>query len=129
MTNNAFNKPDARVGFIGLGLMGSRFLRRLNAEGWTVRGWNRSQTATIPLRNYGFDIDDRLAVLVCNSDVLLSSLADDNAVRAVYLGEGGVFANVKPGTVILEMSTITPVLSALLHHEARKHGTALLDLP
>jgi 3-hydroxyisobutyrate dehydrogenase len=129
MINNAYNKPDARLGFIGLGLMGSRFLRRLNAEGWNVRGWNRSRTATLPLKKYGFAIDDTLPDLVRGSDVLLSSLANDDAVRATYLGEDGVFTNVQPGTTILEMSTISPDLSALLHQEARKRGAEMIDLP
>jgi 3-hydroxyisobutyrate dehydrogenase-like beta-hydroxyacid dehydrogenase len=126
---NMFRKEDTKLGFIGLGLMGSRFLRRLNAEGWSTRGWNRSQATTAALRNYGLQIEETLAGLVHGSDVLLSSLADDKAVRAVYLGEDGVFAHVEPKTVILEMSTISPGLSALLHQEAAKHGANLIDLP
>src|SRR5579864_4063181 len=94
-------KENAKLGFIGLGLMGSRFLRRLNSEGWSVRGWNRSRTPTLSPRNYGFQIDETLPSLVHDSDVLLSSLADDSAVRAVYLGEDGVFAHVQAQTVIL----------------------------
>jgi 3-hydroxyisobutyrate dehydrogenase len=129
MIDNMFNKHNTRLGFIGLGLMGSRFLRRLNAEGWTVRGWNRSRAATLPLKKYGFAIDDKLANTVHGSDVLLSSLADDDAVRATYLGEDGVFANLQSGTTILEMSTISPDLSVLLHHEARKRGADLMDVP
>src|ERR1700722_5975269 len=111
MIENGFNKHNTKLGFIGLGLMGSRFLRRLNAEGWSVRGWNRSRAATVPLKKYGFAIYDALGDLVRGSDVLLSSLANDDAVRAVYLGEDGVFANVQHGTTILEMSTISPDLS------------------
>jgi 3-hydroxyisobutyrate dehydrogenase len=107
MTDNTFNKSNTKLGFIGLGLMGSRFLRRLNAKGWTVRGWNRSRPSTLPFKKYGFTIDDTLAHLVRGSDVLLSSLASDDAVRAVYLGEDGVFTNIKSGTTILEMSTIS----------------------
>ena len=122
-------KENAKLGFIGLGLMGSRFLRRLNAEGWRIRGWNRSRTTTLALRNYGFQIDETLPSLVRGSDVLLSSLADDNAARAVYLGEDGVFAHLQPGTIILEMSTISLELSALLHEEAAKLGANLIDLP
>src|SRR3954464_3740408 len=115
MIDSTFNKSNTRLGFIGLGLMGSRFLRRLNAEGWMVRGWNRSRVATRPLRDYGFAIADSLPDLVHESDVLLSSLANDDAVRAAYLGEDGVFANIKSGTTILEMSTLSPDVSALLH--------------
>jgi len=129
MMENAFNKRNTRLGFIGLGLMGSGFLRRLNAKGWNVRGWNRSRAATLPLKMYGFAIDDTLADLVRGTDVLLSSLADDDAVRAAYQGEDGVFANVQAGTTILEMSTISPDLSAVLHQEARKRGANLMDLP
>ena len=129
MTDKIFNREITRLGFIGLGLMGSRFVRRLNAEGWNVRGWNRSRAATVPLRKYGIAIHDELGELVRGSDVLLSSLADDNAVRAVYMGEDGVFTNVQPGTTILEMSTISPELSELLHEEARKRGAKLMDAP
>jgi 3-hydroxyisobutyrate dehydrogenase-like beta-hydroxyacid dehydrogenase len=127
--SNILRKENAKLGFIGLGLMGSRFLRRLSAEGWAVRGWNRSRTTTVALRNYGIQIEEALPNLVRSSDVLLSSLADDNAVRAIYLSEDGVFAHVQPGTIILEMSTISPELSALLHKEAAKRGASLIDLP
>ena len=127
--NSILRKENTKLGFIGLGLMGSRFLRRLNAEGWDVRGWNRSRTTTLALREFGVQIEEALPNLIRSSDVLLSSLADDNAVRAIYLGEDGVFAHVQPQTVILEMSTISPDLSALLHREAAKHGASLIDLP
>lgn len=129
MIDKSYNQHKTKLGFIGLGLMGSRFVRRLNAEGWNIRGWNRSRAATLPLKKYGFAIDDKLADLVRESDVLLSSLANDDAVRAIYLGKDGVFMNARPGTTILEMSTISPGLSALLHQEAPKHGVDLMDLP
>ncbi len=126
--STTLSKESTKLGLIGLGLMGSRFLRRLNAEGWNVRGWNRSRDAILPLKKYGLQIEETLSGLVGKSEVLLSSLADDNAVRAVYFGENSVFANVQPQTIILEMSTISPDLSALLHREAAKRGANLLDL-
>ncbi|MFZ0747541.1 MAG: NAD(P)-dependent oxidoreductase [Terracidiphilus sp.] len=129
MNDTILRKENTNLGFIGLGLMGSRFLRRLHAEGWRVRGWNRSRTATLALREDGFQIEETLPSLVQGSDVLLSSLANDDAVRAVYLGDDGLFAHVQPQTVILEMSTISPDLSALLHREAAKRGAKLIDLP
>jgi 3-hydroxyisobutyrate dehydrogenase-like beta-hydroxyacid dehydrogenase len=127
--NNRLRKENTKLGLIGLGLMGSRFLRRLHAEGWHVRGWNRSRSTTVDLRKYGFEIEETLSAVVQGSDVLLSSLADDNAVRAVYLGEDGVFAHIEPLTTILEMSTISPSLSALLHREAAKRAVEFIDLP
>jgi 3-hydroxyisobutyrate dehydrogenase-like beta-hydroxyacid dehydrogenase len=60
--------------------------------------------------------------------VILSSLANDAAVRSVYLDKGGVFSAAEPGTVILEMSTISPELSRNLHQEARTRGMKFLDV-
>jgi 3-hydroxyisobutyrate dehydrogenase len=126
---STLRKENTRVGFMGLGLMGSRFLRRLNSDGWNATGWNRNRENAGVLRKDGLQIEDELSRVVKGSDVLLSSLADDSAVRAVYLGEDGVFAHIEPTTVILEMSTISPALSALLHQEATKHSVSLIDLP
>ena len=69
-----------------------------------------------------------VAELVVASDVLLSSLANDEAVYSVYLSEGGVFSAAKRGTIILEMSTISPELSRLLHRQACTLGLNFLDL-
>jgi 3-hydroxyisobutyrate dehydrogenase-like beta-hydroxyacid dehydrogenase len=69
-----------------------------------------------------------MTTLVAESDVILSSLANDAAVRSVYLDKGGVFSTAKPGTIILEMSTISPELSRLLHQEAAKRHIDLLDV-
>ena len=65
---------------------------------------------------------------MADSDVILSSLANDAAVRSVYLDKGGVFSSVQSGTVILEMSTISPELSRNLHREARTKGVNFLDV-
>jgi 3-hydroxyisobutyrate dehydrogenase-like beta-hydroxyacid dehydrogenase len=66
--------------------------------------------------------------LVAESNVVLSSLANDEAVHSMYFGKGGVFSAAKRGTIILEMSTISPELSRLLHREACTLGISFLDL-
>ena len=108
MSGIRLNKLKVRVGLIGLGLMGSRLARRLHSNGWNIRAWNRSPRPADELRKDGIAIAPSLADLVTASDVILSSLANDDAVRSVYLGKGGVFSAAEPGTVILEMSTISP---------------------
>jgi hypothetical protein len=115
---NIINKSTARIGFIGLGLMGSRLTRRLHSSGWNVQAWNRSPDPAKSLARDGVVISSSIAKLVADSDVILSSLANDEAVHSVYFDNGGVFSSAKPGTVILEMSTISPELSRLLHQEA-----------
>src|SRR5277367_4209806 len=98
------NKRTTRIGFIGLGLMGSRLTRRLHSSSWNVQAWNRSPDPAQSLAREGVVISSSIAKLVADSDVILSSLANDEAVHSVYFDTGGVFSSAKPGTVILEMS-------------------------
>ena len=122
------NQLSAQVGFIGLGLMGSRLARRLHTTGWNVRAWNRSPQPAAEINKEGIAIAPSVAELVADSDVMLSSLANDAAVRSVYLDKGGVFSAAEPGTTVLEMSTISPELSRNLHQEARTRGVNFLDV-
>src|SRR5208337_539340 len=117
MPATLLNKLTAQVGFIGLGLMGSRLTRRLDSFGWHVRAWNRSPKSADELGKWGIAIAPSIADLVAESDVILSSLANDAAVQSVYLDEGGIISTARPGTIILEMSTISPELSRRLHQE------------
>jgi 3-hydroxyisobutyrate dehydrogenase-like beta-hydroxyacid dehydrogenase len=128
MSITKLNQLSTRVGFIGLGLMGSRLVRRLDSFGWHIRAWNRSPRPADEIHKWGIAIAPSIADLVADSDVIISSLADDAAVRSVYLDNSGVFSSAEPGTVILEMSTISPELSRDLHREARTKGVNFLDV-
>ena len=128
MSARKLNNLAAKVGFIGLGLMGSRLARRLHSSGWHLQAWNRSPQPANELKQAGIAIAPSIADLVAGSDVILSSLANDEAVRSVYLDKGGVFAEAEPGTVIAEMSTISPDLSRRLHWEAFTRGVKFLDV-
>jgi 3-hydroxyisobutyrate dehydrogenase len=125
---NIIDKRTAQIGVIGLGLMGSRLTRRLHAAGWNVQAWNRSPGSADVLRREGIVIAASVVELVAESNVVLSSLANDEAVHSMYFGKGGVFSAAKRGTIILEMSTISPELSRLLHREACTLGISLVDV-
>jgi 3-hydroxyisobutyrate dehydrogenase-like beta-hydroxyacid dehydrogenase len=128
MPVTTLSKLSAQIGFIGLGLMGSRLARRLHSTGWNIRAWNRSPQPAADISKDGVAIAQSVPDLVANSDAIISSLANDAAVQSVYLDKGGVLSEAKPGTVILEMSTISPELSRSLHEEARKRGIDFLDV-
>lgn len=128
MPQTKISNLTAKLGFIGLGLMGSRLTRRLHSAGWNIRAWNRSPQPAAGVRTEGITVAPSVASLVAGSDVILSSLANDVAVRSIYLDRGGVFSTAEPGTVILEMSTISPELSRHLHTEARTKGVNFLDV-
>jgi 3-hydroxyisobutyrate dehydrogenase-like beta-hydroxyacid dehydrogenase len=129
MANTTLDKGTTRIGFIGLGLMGSRLARRLYTQGWKVGVWNRNPEPAQVLGKEGLKAAKSIAGLAAESDVLLSCLANDAAVAAVYWGEGGVFASVKPSAIVIEMSTISAELSVRLHAEAATRGVQVLDVP
>jgi 3-hydroxyisobutyrate dehydrogenase-like beta-hydroxyacid dehydrogenase len=128
MPTPELNRHEVKLGFIGLGIMGSRLTQRLHAAGWNIQAWNRSAGPAEEMRRAGVPIAASLVELVHDSDVILSSLSNDAAVHSVYSDSGGVFASATPGKVLLEMSTISPQLSRLLHREASSLGLELLDL-
>jgi 3-hydroxyisobutyrate dehydrogenase-like beta-hydroxyacid dehydrogenase len=128
MQTNTIGKQTARVGFIGLGLMGSRLTERLHAQGWKIQGWNRSPEPARAVALKGIPVAESIAGLLAESDVVLSSLANDAAVESVYCDAGGIFSLARPGTILLEMSTISPHLSQRLHQKASAEGVRLLDL-
>jgi 3-hydroxyisobutyrate dehydrogenase len=122
------NRNNSKLGVIGLGLMGSHLATHLHKSGWNLRVWNRSPQPANLLQQQGIARAESIEDLVAGCDVVLSSLANDAAVRAVYFDDGGIFSSVRAGTIVLEMSTISPGLSRLLHKTASAHGVHLLDL-
>src|SRR5438270_6869701 len=103
------------LGFIGTGAMGSRLARRLHASGYALAAFDREHDKAAALLPNGISVADSITKLAVNSDVILSSLTDDEAVRGAYLAPDGVLAGARPGTVVLEMSTISPETSRQLH--------------
>jgi 3-hydroxyisobutyrate dehydrogenase len=127
-TTNVLSKDKVRLGFIGLGIMGSRLTQRLHASGWNIKAWNRSPEPARELEQAGVPIVASVVHLLAESDVILSCLANDAAVHSVYCDTGGIFSSARPGTIVLEMSTISPQLSRLLHREASSLSIRFLDL-
>ena len=104
-------KENPRLGFIGMGGMGSRMAKRLLAAGYDVTIYNRHRERTGFLEQQGAKVAPELYELAAHTDIVLSSLADDVAVENVMLSPGGALAGARPGTVFIEMSTVSPSLS------------------
>lgn len=120
---------QTRLGFIGLGHLGSRIARRLVAAGFPVTVFNRDRAKTKELAALGADVAPDPRKLADCVDVVLSCLADRVAVESVYLGWDGVLRTAKPGTVIIEMSTVAPETSQKLFQAAHQFGISVLDVP
>lgn len=119
----------ARIGFIGLGTMGEPMAGHLVAAGFTVFGHNRSQEAVRRHAARGGTATGSVAELSRASDVVITMLPDSPQVSEVVLGGGGVLESVRPGTVLVDMSTIDPSLSRSIADRAAQQGVAALDAP
>src|SRR5260370_7296939 len=108
---NSLTNENTRLGFIGVGNMGSRMAKRLLAHGYQLAAYNRSREAAEALVKYGATVADSIAELASKADVILSSLPNDDAVKSVYTDAQGVFANVRPGSPVIEMTTLLPAPS------------------
>lgn len=116
-----------KVGFIGLGAMGSAMASNLIAAGHTVTVWNRSEAATEKLASLGAKVvrtPDRAA----QGDVLHSMLANDQAVLDVFLA-GGLLDAMDPGTVHVNHATISVALARQLADEHAKRGIGYVAAP
>lgn len=119
---------QVKLGFIGLGNMGSRIAQRLLDHGYPLVAYDMDITkAEVVAGKRGFAAKNILE-LVRTADVILSCLTNDDAVRNVYAGAQGVFAEARPGTIVLEMSTISPERSRELHRLGAKNGVEVLDV-
>src|SRR5689334_24393231 len=97
-----------KIGFIGLGNMGSRIAKRLLDHGYQLTVYDLDLAKAQALAAQGAVVGQNISELAGTVDVLLSCLTNDEAVLSVFTGREGVFAAARPGTVVLEMSTISP---------------------
>ena len=118
-----------RVGFIGLGAMGSRMASRLLAARHDVVVYNRTPERARPLEQRGAKVAATPRDLASGADIVFSSVANDAALEQVMLGPDGALAGTRAGAVVIEMSTVNPRTSRRLHEAARTKGVAVLDAP
>src|SRR5712692_1043865 len=126
---NSLIKENSRLGFIGIGNMGSRIARRLLDHGYQLMAYNRSREAAEALVKYGATVAGSIAELASKADVILSSLTNDDAVKRVYTDPQGVFAHLRRGSAIIEMSTVLPATSRELYNLSSEAGVKFLDSP
>jgi len=125
---NTFTANTTRLGYIGLGGMGSRIAARLLAAGYEVSTFDQNPAKRDALKAKGARASESVLELTRSVDVVLSCLTDDQAVGDVYFGAGGVLENAKPETVVIEMSTILPETSRELASKASQVGVQAMDV-
>ena len=117
------------VVFVGLGIMGLPMAGHLVRAGHSVLGINRSPAAVERFVANGGRTASSLAEAVREADVVITMVPDFPDVEGLALGEDGIYANARPGTVHLDMSTIRPDVAAQLAETGAAHGVRVLDAP
>jgi 3-hydroxyisobutyrate dehydrogenase len=125
---NQIDAKNTRLGFVGVGAMGSRIVRRLLANGYKVAVYDVNRANADAMVADGATVSGSLAALASTADVILSCLTNDDAVQKVYLAADGIFAHAAAGTVVVEMSTIRPGTSREVAREGANRGLHVLDV-
>lgn len=123
------DKKLQKIGWIGLGKMGSPMAANLLAAGFDLTVYNRSRQPYPPLVEKGAQVAATVSVLAPQCDVVISMVSDDAALQSVTFGADGLFWAARPGTVYIDMSTVSPAVSKQVAERAAEHGIHYLRAP
>ena len=118
-----------KVGFVGLGIMGGPMAKNLIEAGHELVLYNRTREKAEELAGDGVEVAESPKQVAEKSDVIITMLPDSPQVEEVLAGEGGVLEGVKEGALIVDMSTISPVVTRELAERVEERGASLLDAP
>ncbi|XP_075888545.1 cytokine-like nuclear factor N-PAC isoform X4 [Nelusetta ayraudi] len=135
--NGSITPTDKRIGFLGLGLMGSGIVSNLLKMGHVVTVWNRTAEKSQPpsarqcdlFIQEGARLGRTPAEVVSMCDITFSCVSDPKAARDLVLGPSGVLQGIRPGKCYVEMSTVDPETITELSQEIKSRGGRFLEAP
>lgn len=117
------------VGFIGLGIMGGAMSMNLLKAGFPLTIWNRTSDKMRPLLEAGAKPAKSPKEVAERSDIVIDMVTDSKDVEEVLLGPGGVIHGARPGTIVVDMSTISPIVTREIARKLGEKGIRMLDAP
>lgn len=115
---------------IGLGRMGSAMARRFHEAGHELVVWNRDPAkAEVIVADTGAEMADTAAAAASSAEVVVTSLADDAALRSVYMGDDGIAAGIRPDAIAVDTSTVDPETVIEVGATIDAAGAEFLDCP
>jgi 3-hydroxyisobutyrate dehydrogenase len=118
-----------RIGFIGLGIMGRGMVRNLLKAGFAVRVWNRTASRMDELAADGAGPATSPGDVAFHSDIVITCVSDTPDVEEVILGESGVIRGARPGSLVVDMSTISPQATKTIAERLAEREVHMLDAP
>jgi 3-hydroxyisobutyrate dehydrogenase len=118
-----------RVGFVGLGIMGRPMAKNLLKAGFSVTAYNRSPGPREELAEAGADVVTAPREAAAGTEVVITNVTDSPDVEQVILGSDGVIEGAAPGTLVIDMSTISPEVTRRIGAALAERGVTMLDAP
>jgi 3-hydroxyisobutyrate dehydrogenase-like beta-hydroxyacid dehydrogenase len=126
----AADRARDRIGFLGLGIMGSRMAANLVRAGFAVTAWTHTPgKASAWASTHDASAADTPAAAAAASDIVVSMVVDGDQVAEVMLGEEGAAAGARPGMLAIDSSTIGPTAARRIGSELAERGVEMLDAP
>src|SRR5450755_3798111 len=119
----------AKLGFIGLGVMGGNMVARLLDKGHTVTGYNRTRSKAQWLIDRGMKFANSPRAVAAAADITFSMVTNSAALHSVMEGPDGILAGLAPGKLQIDMSTVSPAVSRALAAKVREKGADMIDSP
>ena len=130
MTTEITDGTPRRLGFIGLGVMGFPMAGHLAQAGFELRVFNRTTAkARRWVDSFGGQLAASPADLAANSDAVVLCVGDDQDVRALCVGEVGLFAHLPAGALVIDHSTTSAAVAQEMAHHAAQREQAFVDAP
>lgn len=118
-----------KVGFIGLGLMGNGMSMNILKGGFPLTVWNRTRSRMNELIDAGAMKANSPKEVAENSEIIVMIVTDSSDVKEVIMGKEGVINGVKSGSIVIDMSTISPLVTKEITEELEKKEAHMLDAP
>ena len=118
-----------KIGFIGTGVMGRSMVRNLKKKGFEVQIYSRTREKAEELIAEGIPWKENAGECVRGQDVVITIVGYPQDVEEVYFSENGILENAAPGTVLIDMTTSSPILAQRICKAAKDKGMEALDAP
>ena len=120
---------DKKIGWIGTGLMGNPMVKHLLKAGYSVGVHNRTKEKATDLIEMGCTWYDTPSDLAANAEVVVTIIGFPKDVEECYFGEQGIFKTIKPGTILIDMTTTKPSLAIKIAEQASMVDAEFIDAP
>ncbi len=118
-----------KIGFIGLGIMGKPMSKNLIKKGYKLVAYDINKEAVKEVVQAGADEGLSCKQVAENSDLIITMLPNSPHVKSVIMGKDGVLEGIKPGSILIDMSSIAPLVTKEICSEIEKKGCEMLDAP